>query len=195
AIEQAGHPQPAIYPLNLEGAAPKDYEEMGVTLQEQFGRLDGLLHNAAFLGSLTPIEHYDVELWYRVLQVNLTGPFMLTRACLGLLKRSSDASVVFTSDEAARAYWGAYGVSKHAIDGLMRILADELEANTAVRVNGLDPGPVRTALRRSAYPAEDPGGLPDPEAVVDAYLYLMGPDSRGITGRRLDARGELPFTR
>ena len=190
-IEQAKYPQPAIYPMNLEGATPRDYEELALTLEGEFGRLDGLLHNAAVLGTLAPIAHYDVELWYQVLQTNLTAPFLLTKACLGLLMSVPDASIVMTSDRVGRkgrAYWGAYGVAKAGLENFMQILADELEDNTSVRVNSVDPGPVRTRLRSQAYPAEDPASLAKPEAVLKPLLYLMGPDSRGITGRQLTAQ-------
>ena len=191
AIEQAGHPQPAIYPLNLEGATPKDYQDLATTLESEFGRLDGLLHNAANLGTLTPLEQYDVETWYRVFQVNLHGAFLLTRACLPLLRRAPDASVLFTSSSvgrAARAYWGAYAVSKFAVEGLMQVLADELEGTTNIRVNSINPGPVRTALRAQAYPAENPATLVLPEAIMAPYLYLMGPDSQAVKGQALDAQ-------
>ena len=191
-IEQAGHPQPAIYPMNLEGANAKDYEDLATTLEQEFGRLDGLLHNAAMLGTLTPIVHYDVELWLKSIQVNLNAPFLLTRACLGLLTASEDASVLFTSDRVGRhgkAYWGAYGVAKAGIEGLMQTLADELETNTRVRVNSLDPGAVRTAMRALAYPGEDPGLLPMPADMVKPYLYLMSAESRGKTGRQFMAQG------
>lgn len=191
AIEAAGHPQAAIYPLNLEGAAPKDYDDLAATLGREFGRLDGLLHNAALLGSLTPLGQYDLELWSRVMQVNLNAPFLLTGAVLELLKRAPDASVLFTTcaeGRQGRAYWGAYGISKAAVENMAQTWADELEANTRVRVNCIDPGPVRTALRARAYPGEDPATVRAPESVMNAYLYLMGPDAAGITGRRIDAR-------
>jgi NAD(P)-dependent dehydrogenase (short-subunit alcohol dehydrogenase family) len=191
AIEHAGHPQAAIYPMNLEGATAKDYADLAATLEREFGRLDGLLHNAASLGALSPIAHQDVDLWFKVMQVNLNAPFLLTRACLGLLMQAPDASVVFTSDSVGRqgrAYWGAYGVSKFAIEGLSQILAQELETNTQVRVNTLDPGPVRTRLRTQAYPGENALANPAPEEIVGAYLYLLGPASKGITGKQFDAR-------
>lgn len=190
-IVQAGHPQPAIYPMNLEGAAPQDYEELAAALEREFGRLDGLLHNAAFLGTLTPLAQYNVETWFKVMQVNLNAPFLLTRACLPLLERSQDASIVFTSDSVGRkgkAYWGAYGVSKFGLEGMMQILADELEGMPAIRVNSIDPGPVRTLMRNRAYPAENPAGLATPEQIMGVYLYLMGPDSKGISGQALDAQ-------
>lgn len=185
-IEQAGHPQPALYPLNLEGASPKDYLDLADALGNEFGRLDGLLHNAAILGSLTPIVHYPVERWYQVLQVNLNAPLLLTQAVLELMRQSKDASIIFTLDpvsDSGSAYWGAYGVAKGGLRTLMKILANELEANTPVRVNGIDPGKVRTQLRFQAYPAADPSDWAWPETIMTAYLYLMGPDSKGVTGQ------------
>lgn len=190
-IEQAGHPQPAIYPMNLEGAIPKDYAELATTLEHEFGRLDGLLHNAALLGALSPMAHQDIDLWFKVMQVNLNAPFLLTRACLGLLMQAPDASIVFTSDQVGRrgrAYWGAYGVSKFGLEGMCQILAQELETNTQVRVNSLDPGAVRTRLRTLAYPGENALTNPAPEAIMPAYLYLLGPDSQGITGQQFEAQ-------
>jgi len=190
-IEQAGGPKPAIYPMNLEGAIPKDYLDLAQVLDSEFGRLDGLLHNAALLEGLTPIANYDIELWYRILQVNLNAPFMLTHALLGLLHRSADASVVFTADqvsESGQAYWGAYAVSKGGSETLMKLLASELEANTHIRVNSLDPGRVRTGMTLKVYPGRDPAEWPTPDAILPAYLYLLGPDSRGVTGQVLRAQ-------
>ncbi len=191
AIEQSGGPQPAIYPMNLEGAAPKDYEELATTLGNELGRLDGLLHNAALLGSLTPLEHYDLAQWSQLMQVNLNAPYLLTRACLPLLKASDDASVVFTTSSVGRrgrAYWGAYAISKAACDNMAEIFADELEANTPIRVNTLNPGAVRTRMRNMAYPAEDPTSLPTADSLMAAWLWLIGPDSRGHTGQHFDAQ-------
>lgn len=187
AIEAEGLPQPAIYPMNLEGATVKDYDELAIKLAQEFGRLDGLLHNAADLGTLTPLQQYEPEMWYRVMQVNLHAPFLLTRACLGLLSRAADAAVVFVSDRVGRrglAYWGAYGVSKFGLEGLMQILAEETENQTNIRVNSIDPGAVRTRMRRHAFPGENPQSLPGPGDVMGPFLYLMGPDSRGITGQQ-----------
>lgn len=189
-IEEAGHPQPAIYPLNLEGASPKDYEDLATALGETFGALNGLLHNAAILPNLSPLAMVDVESWYRVMQVNLNAPFLLTRACLGLLQAADEASIVFTSDTVGRkgrAYWGAYGVSKFAIEGLMQTLADELSNDPSIRVNSIAPCPTRTAMRARVYPGENPDTLPRPEQLMNTYLYLMGPDSRGVTGQAFDS--------
>lgn len=190
-IVEAGAPRPAIYPMDFEGALPDDHRALAERVDEELGRLDGVLHNAGILGSLTPLELYDPSEWLRVVQVNLNAPFLLTQACLPLLKRAPDASVLFTSSgvgRRGRAYWGAYSASKFAVEGLMQILADELEENSCVRVNSINPGRVRTAMRAAAYPAENPSELLTPEAIVGPYLYLMGPDSLGVHGQALDAQ-------
>jgi len=190
-IEEAGYPQAAIYPMNLEGAAPKDYLDLANTIEKEFGRLDGLLHNASLLGTLTPLGQYDLEQWSKVMQVNLNAPYLLTRACLDLLKKSEDASVIFTSSSVGRkgrAYWGAYGISKAANENMMQIWADELETNTSIRVNSINPGAVRTSMRRKAYPGEDPNTITKPEDILATYLYLLGPDSKDETGKQFDAQ-------
>lgn len=190
-IVEAGHPQPAIIPFNLEIASPQDYQELASLLENEFGRLDGLLHNAATLGQMAPLENMNLTQWNRVMQVNLNAPLLLTHACIKLLKKSKDASIVFTSDEVgrkARAYWGAYAISKHAIEGMMQLLADELDKNNMIRVNTIDPGPVKTSLRKEAYPGEANDHLRDPEEIMNDYLYLFGPDSTGITGQSLTAQ-------
>ncbi|MEX0605348.1 MAG: YciK family oxidoreductase [Marinobacter sp.] len=191
-IEAAGHPKPAIVPLNLEGAAVKDYEEMAMTIEDNFGQLDGLLHNAAILGQRTPVEQYDPETWNKVMHVNTTAPFLLSRALIPLLRKSSDASVIFTASSVgrkAKAYWGAYSVSKFAVEGLSQLMADELDDERQnIRVNSLNPGATRTNMRAHAYPAENPATNPTPEELMPSYLYLMGPDSKGITGQQIDAQ-------
>ncbi|RKZ36483.1 MAG: YciK family oxidoreductase [Gammaproteobacteria bacterium] len=191
SIVDAGHPQPAIYPMDLTGAAPPNYEDLAETLATEFGHLDGLLHNAAALGTPAPVEHYQPEEWVRVMQVNVNAPFMLTKVCLPLLNRAKDASIIFTSSEVGRrgkAYWGAYATSNFAIEGLMQVLADELESAGKIRVNSIDPGPVRTAMRTASYPGEDPRTLPSPKSIMRPYLFLMGPDSREINGQALNAQ-------
>ena len=160
-------------------------------METEFGRLDGLLHNAAILGDRTPIEHYDVGTWHQVLHVNLTAPFVLTQVLLPLLRASPDASVVFTSSGVGRkgkAYWGAYAVSKFGIEGLAQVLADETQGSTHIRVNCINPGGTRTNMRRRAYPGEDPAARPEPESLMPTYLYLLGPDSGAITGQSLDCQ-------
>ena len=182
-----GTPRPSIAVMDLESANAESYTTLAQSIESEFGRLDGLLHNAAMLGALIPISHFQSELWYKILQVNLNAPFMMTRACLNLLLQSNDASILFSSDSVGRrgkAYWGAYGISKAASENFMQGLADEMEANTSVRVNSFDPGAVATAFRSLAYPGENPQKIARPEDVVAPYLYLMGPDSKGITGKQ-----------
>lgn len=186
-IVAAGYPEPALYPLDLKGATADDYATLAETLEKEYQGLDGLVHNAALLGALVPLANLDNEMWFETLQVNLNAPYLLTLACLGLMNKRADASIIFTSDTSGRqgkAYWGAYAVSKAGLEGFMQILADELEANSPVRVNSIDPGPVRTAMRRLAYPGEDVATLNAPEDVVNPFLYLLGPDSKGISGQQ-----------
>ena len=184
SIVAAKQPRPSIVPLDFEKAGPEEYEKLAAALEQEFGRLDALLHNAGMLGERAPIEHHDIPKWMRTMHVNVTAPFILTRYCLPLLKRSADPSIVFTSSGVVprpRAYWGAYLASKWASEGLMRMLADELE-QPQIRVNSIDPGKVRTRMRLAAYPAEDPETLPTPESIVAPYLFLLGPESRGVSG-------------
>lgn len=190
-IESSGGPEPIIALLDLEKALAADYDQLASAVLERYGRLDGLLHNAGILGTLTPIEHYDVPTWCRVMHVNVTAAFALTQVLLPALKRSSDASVVFTASSVGRrgrAYWGAYAVSKFALEGLSQVLAHELEGISAVRVNTLNPGRARTLMRRQAYPAEDINTLPLPEALTGPYIALLGPASRGVTGEAFDGQ-------
>jgi NAD(P)-dependent dehydrogenase (short-subunit alcohol dehydrogenase family) len=191
-IEAAGGAQPAIFPVNLEGAVTKDYDDLAAAIEKEFGHLDGLLHNASVLGHRTPVEHYDAETWYKVMQVNVNAAFLMTRSMLPVIRNSENASIVFTSSSVGRkgrAYWGAYAVSKFATEGLMQVLADELDDDEQkIRVNSVNPGAVRTGMRATAYPAEDPASLALPEEIMNVYLYLMGEDSQGVTGQAFDAQ-------
>jgi NAD(P)-dependent dehydrogenase (short-subunit alcohol dehydrogenase family) len=190
-IEAAGGPEPTIAVLDLEKALASDYDQLASAVSERFGRLDGLLHNAGLLGTLSPIEHYDVPTWCRVMHVNVTAAFALTQVLIPALKQSQDASVLFTSSSVGRrgrAYWGAYAVSKFATEGFMQILASEVENITSIRVNSLNPGRARTMMRRQAYPAEDINTLPLPETLTGPYIALLGPASRGITGETFDGQ-------
>lgn len=191
AIEQAGHPQPAIVPQDLSVATASDYEQLASTIEQEFGRLDGVLHNAGQLGDITPLEMYDPDTWDFVMRVNLRAPFLLTQALLPLLRQSDDASVVFTSSSVgrqARAFWGAYAVSKYGVEGMAKLWADELKNISQIRVNCINPGATRTAMRANAYPAENPATLKTPEDIMPLYLWLLGADSKGTTGQSLDAQ-------
>lgn len=185
-----GHPRPSIAQMDLAKAKGPAYFQLADSIRDEFGRLDGIVHNAGILGHRSPIEHYDVKTWSEVMHINLTVPFVMTQTLLPLLLAAVDASVLFTSSGVGRkgsAYWGAYAVSKFGTEGLSQVLADEL-TGTSVRVNCINPGRTRTAMRAAAYPGEDPVTLLAPEEIVMPYLYLMGPDSRGITGQSLDAQ-------
>ena len=191
-IEKLGAPEASIVPLDLERALAADYEAVATAVEGRYGRLDGLLHNAALLGTLTPIEQYDVPTFMRVMHVNLTAAFVLTRQLLPLLRTSTDAAMLFTSSgvgNRGRAFWGAYSISKFAVEGMAQVLSHELEGTTQVRVNVIDPGKVRTSMRRQAYPSEAPDSLPTPESLTAPYIALLGPASRGVTGRRFAAQG------
>ena len=190
-IEAAGGAEATIAPFDLEKAVASDYDALASALMERYGRLDGLVHNASILGMLSPIDHYDVPTWYRVMHVNVTAAFALTHVLLPVLRRSDDASIIFTSSSVgrkARAFWGAYAVSKCAIEGLSDILSQELENVSHVRVNTINPGPTRTSMRLQAYPSENPESVTPPEQIIGPYLALLGPASRGITGQRFDAQ-------
>lgn len=190
-IEAAGWPQAAVIPFNLETALPHQYDELAATLEREFGRLDGLLHNAGIIGPRTPIEQLSGDNFMRVMHINVNAAFMLTSTLLPLLKLSTEASVIFTSSSVGRkgrAYWGGYAVSKFALEGLMQVLADELDGVSTVRSNSINPGATRTDMRAKAYPGENPLVNPLPAEIMPLYLYLMGPDSVTVNGKTFDAQ-------
>lgn len=183
-------PEPCIAPLDLERAVAGDYDSIANAVLQRWGRLDGLVLNAALLGVLAPIEDYDVPTWVKVMHVNVTANFALTQVLLPSLRASADASVLCLSSSVGRrgrAYWGAYSVSKFALEGLMQTLADELE-KTTVRVNSINPGRARTHMRRQAFPSEALESLPLPETLTAPMVAMLGPQSRGVTGRALEAQ-------
>lgn len=189
-ILTAGHPEPVIIPLDLQTATTAQYEELGAMIESEFGRLDGLLNNASILGPRMPMQQIDATKFAEVMQVNVQATFELTRAMLPLLALSEDASIIFTSSgvgRTGRAYWGPYAVSKFATEGLMQVLADELE-DTSIRANSVNPGATRTSMRTAAYPGEHPESNPLPEAIMPVYLYLLGPDSKAVNGQALNAQ-------
>lgn len=190
-IESAGSPQPALLPpIDFASAEEAQYQELAAAIEENFGRLDGLLNNASILGERTSIGSYTLKHWEQVLKVNVTAPFALTKYLLPLLTQSDDASIIFTSSSVGltgRAYWGAYGASKAATENLMQTLSDEMEDTYPVRVNSINPGATRTAMRADAYPAEDPETVKTTEELIPLYLYLMGEDSKNCNGQQFSA--------
>ncbi len=190
-IEQFAPDQALMAPLDLEKAVARDYDQLADAVTSRYGRLDGLVHCAALLGALTPIEQYEVPMWARVMHVNLTAAFVLTQVLLPALRQSPDASIIFTSSSVgrqARAYWGAYAVSKFGVEGLMQVLADELRGSTNIRVNSINPGAMRTVMRRQAYPAEALESLVLPESRTEPFIRLLGPRGAGVTGQALDCQ-------
>jgi NAD(P)-dependent dehydrogenase (short-subunit alcohol dehydrogenase family) len=186
-----GAAKPAIYPLDLAGATPSDYADLAAAIERDCGRLDGIVHAAAHFDGLQPAADIAPQEWMRALHVNLSAPFLLTQACLPLLRQSTDASIVFVLDDPARmgkAFWGGYGVAKHALAGLASILHEETE-NGPVRVHALLPAPMRTALRRAAYYGENTLALPLPDAA--AVVYLLSADATPARGRTLDLRAAI----
>ena len=190
-IEKAGGTQPAIYPMNLEGATAKDHEDLAQNVEKELGRLDGLVHNAGWIGGFTPLKLYDVELWSRVITTNLHAPFLLTRAVLPLLEAAEDPAVVFSAHESSKAYWGAFAVAKAGQEAMLKILAAEYQGERFMRVNGVDSGPLRTQMRVQHYPGENPNKNPTPESVIAPYLYFLGPDAGRTTGEIVRLEGKV----
>ena len=185
-----GAPRPSIAVMDLATADSAAYQSLADSLAAEFGRLDGLVLNASILGDRFSIEQYDPALWQQVMHVNVTSAFVLAQVCLPLLHESDDASIIFTSSgvgRKGRAFWGAYAVSKFATEGLSQVLADE-HRQGPLRVNCINPGATRTGMRLASFPAEDRDALKTPEDILPAYIYLLGPDSKGITGESFDAQ-------
>ena len=193
-IVNLGHVQPAIYPMDLSKADEADYAGLAEVLENQFGVLHGLLHSAVELGTLGRLDDVDAAQWDRLMRINLTAAQALTRWLLPLLQRAGDASLVFTSDSSARlgrAYWGAYGVAKIALEGMARMWAEELESAGRVRVNVFTPGPVNSPLRRKSHPGELAEETPSPETLASRYVYLFGPESLGVHGQVVEGPGNV----
>jgi NAD(P)-dependent dehydrogenase (short-subunit alcohol dehydrogenase family) len=183
-------PRPSIAVVDLASANSNAYESLASNLEQEYGRLDGLVHNAGIIGGRFSIEQYDAVQWQQVMHVNVTAAFALTQVLLPMLKQADDPSVIFTSSgvgRTGRAYWGAYAVSKFATEGLSQVLADEHRSGK-LRANCVNPGATRTNMRLEAYPAEDRDALKRPEEILETYLYLLGPDSQGVTGESFDAQ-------
>lgn len=190
-ILEAGGPEAIIYPIDLEGATSENYDELCVNIAEQFGHLDGLLHNAGILGQRTPLSNYRQDVWDRVMKVNITAQFQMTQALMPVLEKSADASVIFTTSgvgRVGRSFWGAYAVSKFAVEGMVQVWASELEGLGSVRVNAINPGATATGMRAQAFPAENPASLKSAAEIMPTYLYMLGSDSKAVNGQSVDAQ-------
>lgn len=189
-IETSGYPTPAIIPLDLKGAKKQHYIDMAETIQSQFGKLDGLLHNAGLLGILSPFEQFEESIFDEVMQINVKAQFLMTQALLPVLQKSDDSRIIFTTSTVGhqgRAFWGAYAISKFATEGMMQTLAHEMEG-THVKVNAINPGGTHTRMRAQAFPAEDISLLKTPEDLMPLYVYLMAPESITVNGQCIDAQ-------
>lgn len=188
AIDGAARPSIAV--MDLVSANSESYTSLAQSIDSEFGRLDGLVLNASILGDRFAIEQYDAVLWQQVMHVNVTSAFAMTQVFLPILQKSQDPSVIFTSSGVGRtgkAFWGAYAVSKFATEGLSQVLADE-HRHGKLRSNCINPGATRTDMRLAAYPAEDRDKLKRPDEILAPYVYLLGPDSKGVTGESIDAQ-------
>ncbi|CAH0539299.1 YciK family oxidoreductase [Vibrio marisflavi] len=189
-IEAAGYPTPAIVPLDMKGASKQNYVDMVETIEGQFGRLDGVLHNAGMLGVLSPFDQIDEATFDDVMQINVKSQFLMTQALIPLMRKSEDSRIIFTSSSVGhqgRAFWGSYSISKFATEGMMQVLADEL-SDTPIRVNAINPGATRTSMRAQAYPAEDSNTLKTPQDIIPLYVYLMAPEGKEVNGQCIDAQ-------
>ncbi len=187
-IETIGKAQALIYPLDLERAEEKDFFALAHAVAQQLGRLDGVLHNATYLPGLSPLEHQTMEQWRALLQVNLIAPFALTKACLPLLKASPDASIIITSSTHGHnpsAYWGGFAVAKAGLEALVKIQADEWEQMPNLRINTVIPGLVNSPQRVITHPGEIKQKMRQPDELMAVYLYLMGLDSREVSGQTI----------
>tara|TARA_Y100000590_G_scaffold71248_1_gene78228 strand:- start:1934 stop:2683 length:750 start_codon:yes stop_codon:yes gene_type:complete len=183
--------KPLLQVINLETANEKDYIKISEEIINEFGRLDGLLNNAGILGTKTSIQNYNFDEWRRVSKINFESALLLTKSLLPALQIPTSSSIIFTSSgvgKKGRAYWGAYAISKFATEGLVQILSEEMDKTSGIRVNAINPGPVRTKMRSQAYPAEDPKTLKSPEEIMNAYLFLMGKDSLALNGNSIEVQ-------
>ncbi|MGE6441425.1 YciK family oxidoreductase [Psychrobacter sp. NPDC078409] len=188
-IESLGGKQPAMLPMNLEGATYAEMQQLEGLINKEVGQLDGILHNAGVLGQLTPLEMYDVDTFAQVMKVNFTATFMLTQALFPLLKDADHGSVVFTSSTVGthpRAFWGAYALSKQAVEGMSDIFTQETQNTTNLRFNCVNPGGTRTNMRAHAYPGENPMSLKTPEDIMAGYVCLMSDESIGVRGQVIE---------
>ena len=191
-IDAEGLPQAAVLPFDLEETQEKPFIQLAALIAENFGHLDGVLLNAAVLGQRTMLTNYHWDTWQKVMQINVNGQFALMKHLIPLLDLApADASVIFTTSTVGhegRAYWGAYSVSKFATEGLMQVMAQELENTSQIRVNCINPGATRTGMRAAAYPAENPATVTEAKDIMPLYLKLMGPESIGMNGECIDAQ-------
>jgi len=190
AIQAAGYPEALIFPMDLEKATEEDFKGLAEGIYQQLGRLDGILHNATQFNNLSPLEIQTAAQFEQMFKVNIVAPFALTKACLPLLQRAEDASVIFTSNSAAqdiKPFWGSHGISKVAADTMMKMWAQEIDGPN-IRFNSIVPGALQSPQRKKTHPGEVHSDLPSMESAMPLYLYLMGSDSKGTSGQILNVK-------
>lgn len=194
AIVAAGYPEPVAIPVDLEQLSAEGADQIAAQIAEHFGRLDGLAHIAAVLGGREPIATHRPDQWHRVMQVNLNAVFLITQAALPLLDASDSGRIVMTTSSVGpspEAYWGAYGVSKAGLENFTAVLAAELENTSTTCIFTVNPGGTATRMRAEAKPGEDPRTLPQPETVLDAFLWGLSADAARGHGGRVNVRDVL----
>ena len=187
AIQAAGYPEALIFPMDLEKASEEDFKNMAEGIYQQLGRLNGILHNATHFNNLSPLEIQTAAQFEQMFKVNVVAPFSLTKACLPLLQKAVDASIIFTSNSAAqeaKPFWGSHGISKVAADAMMKTWAQEIHTAN-IRFNSIVPGALQSPQRKKTHPGEVHSDLPTMESAMRLYLYLMGSDGKGTTGQIL----------
>ncbi len=175
-IRAAGGRRPLLVPHDLRELDGLD--RLGASLHERYGRLDIVVGNAGQLGVLSPVGHIAPQVWDEVMAVNVTANYRLIRSLDPLLRLSSAGRALFVTSGAAshlQAYWSVYAASKAALEALVKCYAAEI-AKTSVRANLVSPGAMRTAMRRQAFPGEDPATLPAPDSVTEIFVELADPD-------------------
>lgn len=190
AIVAEGGREPALFPLDVTKAGETDYQRLADGIGTDCGRLDGIVHLAARFDGLMPLTTHPIEEWQRIMHVNVTAAFALTQTCLPLLQDTGNTSVLFTVDQPAiyKAFHGAYAASKAALLSMTRVFALEHAQSDAIRFNAIDPGPRTTALRKQAFPSDDPAGQPA-ETIAPLFVQCLGEASRGTTGHVFVADG------
>jgi len=186
-ISDNGYTEPVILPVDLMEVTPETATTLAQAVHDDIGKLDGLLHNAADLGSPSPLDQYDIDYWNTVMHTNLQAPYFLTRALLPLLKQDYATNILFTSAQVGRtaaAYWGAYSIAYAGLEAQMTIWAEELENVSNIKINSIDPGAVRTSFRRRSHPGESQDSLPAPQSITSAYLKIMSCE-HGFHGQQL----------
>lgn len=185
-IVAAGNPEPAIYPLDMAGATVHDYLEMSRIFEEQLGGLDGLVLNAAWLPGFVPFEQVELEMWQKVMTVDLNANYLIIQACMPMLRAKGHGSIIHSAHQANKAYAGAFGIAKAGMAAMMSIVADEYENDDRfVRVNTIDTGPLRTQMRKLNFPGEAIESTALPAAAIGPYLYFMCDEAGKRTGEAI----------